>query len=219
MGALEERITPGRVRHILVEWIKSNPLVFKGKEDLVARVMGHSIRMWVRVYDPAVNHRDVAGALDAMAVRGTAGLPVHSRLLAMMTRPPPCHNPCVQRVRMEIRKEMAATLQAKVGQAAPDPPLVPTVRRLYRRGQDGSRVRCRVEDVRGLAMRSLAEGAEAGPAAAVAAVAMECEEREEMLAVDTDSDGEMVEEGQVVEDSEDDGAEEEGEEGVGSESD
>lgn len=50
-----------------MEWIKSNPGAFRGKEDLVASIMGHSIRMWLEVYDPAVTERDAGAALRAMA--------------------------------------------------------------------------------------------------------------------------------------------------------
>lgn len=46
-----QRITPGRVRHLMVTFAENNPAIFAGREDLVAAAMGHHTRMWHEVYD------------------------------------------------------------------------------------------------------------------------------------------------------------------------
>ncbi|KAI7835701.1 hypothetical protein COHA_010440 [Chlorella ohadii] len=62
-----QRITPGRVRHLMVTFANNNPAVFGGREDVVASVMGHHVRMWREVYDKAVNRRNVELAAEAVA--------------------------------------------------------------------------------------------------------------------------------------------------------
>lgn len=61
------RITPGRVRHLMVTFANNNPAVFGGREYVVASTMGHHVRMWREVYDKAVNVRSVALAAEAVA--------------------------------------------------------------------------------------------------------------------------------------------------------
>lgn len=61
------RITPGRVRHLMVTFANNNPAVFGGREDVVASMMGHHVRMWREVYDKAVNVRSVRLAAEAVA--------------------------------------------------------------------------------------------------------------------------------------------------------
>lgn len=43
---LEARITPHRVRHIMVTFVQQNPAVFERHRDQMANLMGHSLRQW-----------------------------------------------------------------------------------------------------------------------------------------------------------------------------
>lgn len=43
---LEQRITPHRVRHILVSFVQQHRAVFGGVEDQMAHLMGHALRQW-----------------------------------------------------------------------------------------------------------------------------------------------------------------------------
>ena len=43
---LQARITPHRVRHILVSFVQQNKQAFAGVEDQMATLMGHALRMW-----------------------------------------------------------------------------------------------------------------------------------------------------------------------------
>lgn len=80
---LAQRITPHRVRHILVTYVQHNQEAFSGVVDQMATLMGHGLRQWVEVYDLAVNQRSVAGAMAAMVglqrlLRSDGGLPAQA---------------------------------------------------------------------------------------------------------------------------------------------